>query len=192
MKNIRLYLSIIVFMAGLGLVACNSAQQQSAPATMADQSNTAAGMSTSLTAEQAKVSLTVGTPTVTADGKSLVVPVTLTNNGGTTLVSAGKYPVTISGHAIDANGRVVVFDLPRANISATPPGGHATTNLMVPVDQIRGRRIQLFPVQEGVAWFDHWGFKPIVIGPFDNCAAPNQDKLCNTGGTALASQNAGQ
>jgi len=187
MKKICRSLSIPLI-ACIGLSACNSGNQENtqAPAAATGATNSAAGMNAPLTADEVKVTLQLqNAPQVSADGKSLVATVQFGNAGSAVLVSAGKYPVSLSAHAADTSGKIVINDLPRAHIPATPPGGHATVDLVLPVSQILGRQIRILPVQEHIAWFDHWGVKPLVIGPFAACAAPDQNKICDANGKPL-------
>lgn len=185
------YLSVAVLLAGLGLAACTAGNQDNPPAPTAapGATNSPAGMNVPLTSSQVKISMQLqGSPQVGADGKSLIAAVQLDNQGSTVLVSKGTYPVTLGAHAADARGEIVVNDLARADIPVTPPGGHAAINIALPLDQSLGHLIQILPVQEAVNWFDQFGVKPLVLGPFQQCADPG--RICGPDGAALTVQSA--
>jgi hypothetical protein len=175
----------------LMLAACSSGQDQAAP-----QQPAAAGVATAapaapanaLTADQVNVQTTMqGAPTLSADGQSIDVAVTLANHGKIVLSSTGPNPVNLGAHSAEANGTVVDFELARAGIPDIVPGSQATVTMQLPVDKTLGKSAQILPVQENVAWFDTWGTKPLIVGPFNNCASSAIGKVCGADGKPLAS-----
>lgn len=182
MLTIRHTLIAFAVASTLALAACNSGQDSSA----ANQPAATTAAVVPLTADQVSVLMTIqGAPTISADGQSVAVTVNLANNGKTTLTSSGSGPVNLGAHSTDASGKVVNIDLARAPIPDIAPNGHAVVTIQLPVDQIMGKSAQILPVQEGVAWFDTWGTKPLVVGPFNSCASAALGKVCDAAGKPL-------
>lgn len=186
MSTIRNTLTALAITSALALTACSAGQDSSTPA-----ANQAAAASTSpsvvpLTADQVNVQMTLqGAPVVSADAKSIAVTVDLANHGKTTLSSAGG--INLGAHSADVNGKVVDMDLARAPLPDIAPNSQATVTIQLPTDKTLGNSALILPVQEGVDWFDTWGTKPLVVGPFSACANPAVGKVCNADGTPLAS-----
>lgn len=187
MSTFRHTLIALAIASTLTLAACNSGQDNAAtnqpaagaPATIA---------AIPLTADQVDVQMTLqGAPTLSADGHSIAVTVNLANHGKTTLASSGASPVNLGAHSADASGKVVNLDLARASFPAIAPNNQAAITIQLPVAQVMGKSAQILPVEEGVAWFDAWGTKPLTVGPFNSCASPATGKVCNADGTPLAS-----
>lgn len=193
MHILRHTLIAVGITTALALAACSSGKDQAA----ADHAGAATGPTPAataakpLTAGEVDVQMTLqGAPTLSADGQSVDVTVNLANHGKTTLASTGPYPVNLGAHSASASGAIVDNDLARASVPATPPNGQATIIIKLPVDKIMGNNVQILPVQEHVAWFDHWGTKPLVVGPFKNCASTAMGKVCNADGKPLSSSPA--
>lgn len=188
MITLRQALSALALASTLTLTACSSGQDNTppAPSSKATASQAAAPISGTLTADQVSVQLTLqGTPTVSADGQWVNVTVNLANNGKTTLTSTGTHPVNLGAHSADANGKVINLDLARAPIPNIAPGSQAAVTIQLPVSQMSGKYAQILPVQEGVAWFDTWGTKPLTVGPFANCSDNAAGKICDAAGNPL-------
>lgn len=175
----------------LALAACSSGQDQAASTqpTATDASIAAtAAPADALTAGQVNVQMTLqGAPTLSADGQSIDVAVTLANHGTVALSSTGPDPVNLGAHSADAAGRVIDNDLARASLPELASGGQATVTIQLPIDKTLGKSAQILPVQENVAWFDTWGTKPLVVGPFNTCANAADGKVCGADGKPLAS-----
>lgn len=188
MYIVRHTLTALAITAALGLAACSSGQDQAAtnqPA--ATGTAVAPTAATPLSADQVNVQMTLqGAPALSADGQFVAVTVDLTNHGTTTLTSTGLDPVNLGAHSVDANGVVVDNDLARAALPDTAPNNHATVTIQLPVDKIIGKSAQILPVQENVAWFDSWGTKPLVVGPFNTCTSASTGKICDADGKPLA------
>lgn len=187
----RISLVGLAISIALMLAACSSGQDNTASQTPAVASTSTAAPAPAgdaLTADQVSVQMTLqGEPALSADGQSIDVSVTLANHGKTTLSSTGPDPVNLGAHSADANGAVVDNDLARAGLPDIAPGGQATVVIQLPVDKTLGKSAQILPVQENVAWFDTWGTKPLVVGPFNNCASAATGKVCGADGKPLAS-----
>lgn len=191
MRIHRIPLTGLAISIALTLAACSSGQDQTAPqqpATTSTATTAPAATANSLTADQVSVQMTLqGAPTLSADGQSIDVAVTLANHGKTVLTSTGPNPVNLGAHSADANGTVIGNDLARAGIPDIARDSQATATIQLPVDKTLGRSAQILPVQENVAWFDAWGTKPLVVGPFNSCASSAIGKVCGADGKPLAS-----
>lgn len=191
MRAYRIRPTGLAISMALMLAACSSGQDQAAPQQPAATGTAAAAPAASanaLTADQVNVQMTLqGAPTLSADGQSIDVTVTLANHGTVVLNSTGPNPVTLGAHSADANGTIVDNDLARASLPDIATGGQATVTIQLPMDKTLGKSAQILPVQENVAWFDTWGTKPLVVGPFNNCASAATGKVCGADGKPLAS-----
>lgn len=188
MKLFRHTLTGIALTAALGLAACGAGEDQTStnqPATSGTTTSTAAR---SLTADQVDVQMTLkSAPVLSADGQFVDVTVGLANHGKTTLISSGLDPVNLGAHSVDAQGKIVDHDLARASLPDAAPGTQVAVTIQLPVDKMIDNSAQILPVQEGIAWFDHWGTKPLVVGPFKSCTDATKGKLCDADGKALSS-----
>ena len=178
--------------AALGLVACNSGQNGESASTPAASITAAAasaqtGMNEPLKANDANVELTLqGAPVLSTDGNLLQITVHIVNHGSATLMSNGAYPVNLGAHLLDSNGRVVDIDLARAPLSEPLPArGYEAVTIKIPADKLGDHSVAVLPVQEGIAWFDHWGMQPLTVGPFIACAS-DATKLCDKSGQPIA------
>lgn len=191
MRAYRIPLTGLAISMALMLAACSSGQDQAAPQQPAAAGTAAAAPAASanaLTADQVNVQMTLqGAPTLSADGQFIDVAVTLANHGKVALSSTGPNPVNLGAHSADANGTVIDNDLARASLPDIATGGQATVTIHLPVDKTLGKSAQILPVQENIAWFDTWGTKPLVVGPFNNCASAAIGKVCGADGKPLAS-----
>ena len=193
MRAHRISLTGLAISIALTLAACSSGQDQAAsqqPAatgTAATAPAAPAAPANALTADQVSVQMTLqGAPTLSADGQFIDVAVTLANHGKVALSSTGPNPVNLGAHSADANGTVVDNDLARAGLPDIAPGSQATMTIQLPVDKTLSKSAQILPVQENVSWFDAWGTKPLVVGPFNSCATPAAGKVCGADGKPLA------
>jgi len=188
MFTIRHRLTALAVASALALGACSSGQDNPTANQPATGGATPAASASPLTADQVNVQMTLqGSPTLSADDQFINVTVNLANHGKTTLISTGANPVNLGAHSADANGTIIDNDLARAPIPDTAPNSQATVTIQLPIAQIMGKSAQILPVQEGVAWFDTWGTKPLVVGPFNSCASATIGKVCDADGKPLAS-----
>ena len=129
-----------------------------------------------------------GSPTVTADGKNILVAVNVTNDGPVPFgTQAGPvHNVNLGAHAVNATGKVVDNDLARGSMPEVAPSATVKATILLPVDKVLGHSAELLPVEEGVGWFDRWGTKPLVVGPFRACGGDATDKICDASGKPLA------
>lgn len=128
-----------------------------------------------------------GRPTVSVDGKSIIVTVEVTNDGVAPFGStAFPHTVNLGAHSIDAAGNIITNDLARAALpSIILPDTSTRISISLPISTTLGYRVELLPVQEGVAWFDQWGTKPLIVGPFKACAIPVTEEACDASGKPL-------
>ena len=128
----------------------------------------------------------IGQPAIAADGKEILVKVNVTNDGPTIFGSFSEpHNVNLGAHSINADGDTVVNDLARGHLPQIAPGKMAGAMILLPISQVLGRRVELLPVEENVAWFDQWGTKPLVIGPFEACASSAIGQVCDVSGKPL-------
>lgn len=129
----------------------------------------------------------VGSPAVTPDGKDVLVRVNVTNDGsapfGTKATAINN--VNLGAHSIDTTGNVVDNDLARGSMPEVAPGATVRATILLPVDKVLDHSAQLIPVEEGVAWFNQWGTKPLVVGPFKTCGGVSNDHVCDASGKPL-------
>ncbi|WEN14943.1 hypothetical protein PY254_17200 [Rhodanobacter sp. AS-Z3] len=187
MTNLRRTLTVLAIASALMLAGCNSGQGNSSatqPATAVPQASAAAG--DALTPDQVNVQVSLqGRPSLSADGQWINVTTNLTNNGKTTLTSTGAHAVNLGARAADTGSEILDKGFPRAQIPDIAPGSQASVSIRLPVDQLLGKSAEILPVQEGIAWFDRWGTKPLTVGPFSTCANPTIGKVCDAEGKPL-------
>jgi hypothetical protein len=190
MRFITILFMSTTMLAIITLSACSSPQDQHAEPTTTGSESVTQDMSTAVATDQFEAQVALhGTPTVSADGKSIVITVDLSNDGSVILESKGINPINLGAHSIDANGNVISNDLARAALpSPIAPKNHALVSINLPVDKTVGYSAQILPVQENVGWFDKWGTKPLVVGPVNACSGSTQAKVCDVSGKALPSQ----
>lgn len=187
MSPFRHTLTAVAVASTLAVAACGSGQDHSAAGQPA-ASSTSAVMTAPLTADQVSVQMAVqGAPMLSVDGNAIEVTVNLANHGETTLSSKGTKPVNLGAHSVDANGKIIDMDLARAPIPDIAPGSQTTVTIQLPVAQVSGHSAQILPVQEGVAWFDNWGTKPLTVGPFKPC---RDSAICGADGKPLTNTSA--
>ena len=184
-RNVAHVLAVLSFFV---LAACGSSQSGN---TSAETSNNTQPATASASTEQAaryhaELAL-AGSPAVTADGKDVVVAVNVTNDGPASFGTQATptHNVNLGAHAIDATGKVVDNDLARGSMPEVAPGATVKTTILLPVDKVLGHSASLLPVEEGVGWFDTWGTKPLVVGPFVRCSGNVAGKVCDASGKPL-------
>lgn len=184
-----LFLSVTVF-AIIALSACNSSQDQHVDHATASSGSVAQGADAAVSASQFSAQLALhGAPVVSTDGKFIVVTVDLSNNGSAVMETKGLNPINLGAHSIDVNGKVISNDLARAALpSPIAPKNHALISISLPADRTLGYRAQILPVRENVGWFDEWGTRPLVVGPFSACGTKARGEICDASGKALLSQ----
>jgi hypothetical protein len=128
---------------------------------------------------QAKLALQ-GAPSISADGEDIVVLVRVTNSGTATFGSqTTPNNVNLGAHSIDASGKIIDNDVARGHLPQIAPGAEATATILLPIDKVLNKRAELLPVQENVAWFDQWGTRPLIVGPFNGCSSDALGKVCD-------------
>lgn len=158
--------------------ACSSGQSGGDQQT---SSATASAPSSAATQEYHATVTLAGTPSISADGKSIVVTTTVTNTGNAAFSTdiAPGVNVNLAAHSVDASGKVLNQDLARASLPHINPGASGTATILLPIDKMLGNSAQILPVEEGVAWFDKWGTKPLTVGPFMACSSAAGGLVCN-------------
>ncbi len=78
------------------------------------------------------------------------------------------------------------MDLARAALPDIAPGTATTVTILLPLNGVLNESAQILPVQEGIAWFDSFGTKPLTVGPFNSCSDATSGKVCDATGKPLA------
>ncbi len=73
----------------------------------------------------------------------------------------------------------------RDHLPQIAPGTSQQASIQISVTGALGHRVELLPVVEGVAWFDKWSNKPLVMGPFNACPDGSSAKVCDATGQPL-------
>lgn len=96
-------------------------------------------------------------------GATAVLQVTVTNHCDVTWPARGPGCVRIGNHWRSEDGELITRDDGRVPFAdGLQPGGIATIDLTVRAPATAGRyRLEVEPVQEGVAWFAQRGFEPL-------------------------------
>lgn len=177
-------LPIVLVTSVVLLAACSSGHDPSvssaAAASGGDVSSTAGGPF------HAELTL-AGQPSVSGDGKNIVVVVSVTNDGTSPFGTRATpvHNVNLGAHAIDASGKVVANDLARGSMPEVAPGATVKATILLPVGKVLGYSAELLPVEEGVGWFDQWGTKPLSVGPFKKCSVDQAGTVCDASGNPL-------
>lgn len=172
------------FAAAFALTACSASQ----PSNMSSDGNgqSAAPMTVSQEEYLHAALVLDGQPALAADGKDIVVVVKVTNDGPRAFGSDTKpNQVNLGAHATDNAGNVLINDLARGHLPQIAPGATEKASILLPVAQTLGHSVALLPVQENVGWFDVWGTKPVIVGPFRSCTDANTGNICNASGAPL-------
>jgi len=140
-----------------------------------------------LKADQVSIALKQEGPVkASADGKSLEVPILVTNNGTAAISSELQPAVNVGVQILADDGTTTspggVQDYSRVSIPRIEPGASAKVLVTMPVDErIEGRKLTVGLVQETVAWFVDFGQPTLPLGPFKMC----DGKVCDAEGKAL-------
>jgi len=97
--------------------------------------------------------------------QSVKVPVSVRNTSNFSWTPSGDHPVRLAYHWFDKDGRKVVHDGERTVLASDlPVGSTAKLSATVTAPPTAGEYTLRFTlVQEGVAWFDDEGAKPVVV-----------------------------
>ncbi|MEO9228663.1 MAG: hypothetical protein ABI216_06920 [Devosia sp.] len=185
MLTIRNTLIAIIIASPVGLTACSSGQQSdNQQSSSASLQSTAPNASAIRQHYQATLSLQ-GEPGISADGKSVVVTVSVANTGTATFGSkTTPNNVNLAAHSVDATGKIIDNDLARGHLPQIAPGAQAIASILLPIDKVLNKSAELLPVQEGIGWFDAWGTKSLRVGPFNSCSNAIE-KVCDDAGKPL-------
>ncbi|MGH8128169.1 MAG: hypothetical protein ACRETC_07345 [Gammaproteobacteria bacterium] len=185
--RIRNAAPVLAVLSVFALASCGSSQPGNASAEAGNASQAKVSAPAAQTGNYHAQLALAGSPAVTADGKDVVVAVNVTNDGpapfGTQ--AAPTHNVNLGAHAIDSAGKVVDNDLARGSMPEVAPGAIVKATILLPVDKLLGHSAELLPVEEGVGWFDQWGTKPLVVGPFEMCSSNAAGKVCDASGKPL-------
>lgn len=186
MNCARQKLPIALVMSVFLLAACSSGHDSSGSSAAAAPGSDVSSASAAGGHFHAELAL-ARQPSVSADGKNIVVVVSVTNDGTSPFGTQAtpEHNVNLGAHAIDAAGKVVVNDLVRGSMPEVAPGATVKATILLPVGKVLGYSAELLPVEEGVAWFDQWGTKPLSVGPFKKCSVAQAGTVCDASGNPL-------
>lgn len=187
--HVRHVLALASALSVLALAACSSSHP-GAPAASAGQAvgassthKPAASHPAAAGHLHAELAL-IGQPAVTNGGKDIVVTVNVTNDGplpfGTQATDV--HNVNLGAHAVDAAGHWIVTNLARGTMPEVQPGQTVKATILLPVAKVLGYSAEILPVEESVAWFNKWGTKSLLVGPFKACSSPSVGKVCSASG----------
>ena len=95
-------------------------------------------------------------------GATHTLNVPLTNSGTTAWNAGGANPVRLAYHWFDADGRLIVWDGERTNLTADVPSGSSITlNARVVAPTTSPVTLKIDMVREGMAWFEFLGGTPV-------------------------------
>lgn len=187
MNCARQMLPVALVMSVFLLAACSSGHDSSGSSAAAAPGGAMPSASTAGAHFHSELAL-AGQPSVSADGKNIVVGVSVTNDGTSPFGTQATpvHNVNLGAHAIDAAGKIVANDLARGSMPEVAPGATVKATILLPVDKVLGHSAELLPVEEGVGWFDQWGTKPLVVGPFNACSGNTTGQVCDASGKPLS------
>lgn len=185
---------VLSSLAVFALAGCGSGQQANTSVTANDAGQAQASAPVAPTGNYHAQLALAGSPAVTADGKDVLVAVSVTNDGATPFGTQATpvHNVNLGAHAVDATGKVVENDLARGTMPEVAPGATVKATILLPVGKVLDHSAELLPVEEGVGWFDQWGTRPLVVGPFEACSNAAAGKVCDASGKPLPVASAQQ
>lgn len=131
-------------------------------------------------------------PRLEANGREILVTVQVINDGAAAFGSStSPHGVNLGAHAVNASGNIVENDLARGHLPQILPGDSTSANILLPTDNLIGKRAEIMPVAEGVGWFDKWGTRPLVVGPFERCENGGVTTVCDSAGKPLPTVSKG-
>lgn len=134
---------------------------------------------------EAKLTL-IGTPALAQNRNDIIVTVNVRNVGTSPFGSdTPPHGVNLGAHSINASGVIIDNDLARGHLPQIAPSASASATILLPVDELIGKRAEIIPVAEGLGWFDKWGTRPLVLGPFKECENGDTTTICDSVGEPL-------
>lgn len=133
----------------------------------------------------------MGAPAYDAATDTLNYTVNLTNNGKTTVASAGSHPVNIGVVILGADGTLrtppAKQDFVRIHLpQSLEPGQKIDLPVKFRVAPTIGGTVIVDAVQERVAWFRSYNKPVLTLGNFARCNG-DEKSACLSDGTAIAS-----
>lgn len=188
------YIPLLLASAAL-LSTCSSDNSPTPPAAEssaiapAAEANAPAVINAPLTREQVSVAIEqLGAPIYDVSDDTLNLRVKLSNNGTAPLPAQGTYQVLLGLIQLEPSTEERGTDSRAALNSDVEPGSSVEVDVKVPAVFAAGYKVQLEPLQEGVAWFGFDYDQPVlVVGPFKRCDG-NPQSLCNADNSALATK----
>lgn len=133
-----------------------------------------------LKADLVHVELTASQIRFDPENDTIIVPLTLRNDGAVPLTPYGNHAVNLGARLTDEAGKVVNVDYVRTPFPVSLPGQEVQAQFNLAAGQLEGHGLSILPLQEGVAWFDQFGVSPIVEGPFHRCTKDGRPWMCDT------------
>src|SRR5215470_7415711 len=155
MKSKRLSWLLFVLMIGLiGLTGCG------------ESNNSGSGVEQGATPREFRQEIRLEGPLPPlVSSRPVKVPVSVRNTSNFTWSASGDHPVRFAYHWFDKDGKKVVHDGERTLLAEDlPAGATAQLNATVVGPPTPGDyTIRFTLVQEGIAWFDDQGAKPVEM-----------------------------
>ncbi len=105
-----------------------------------------------------------GIPILSADKSYWHIDVKVTNSSANPLGSETLYPVNLGIRGLAVDGKLAKRDMLRVPVPRLNAGGEsAVINIKLPVGLLTSEKIDIVPVQEGIAWLDDVGIQPLMI-----------------------------
>lgn len=99
-----------------------------------------------------------------SDNSGQTLSVTVINNSDFALGENTFYPLNVGVRLYSLDGTLINQDFLRVAMPyVAAHGGHADVTLKLPEKVSDRSRIQIVPVEEGIAWLDKQGVKPLVV-----------------------------
>lgn len=109
---------------------------------------------------------TLPSGSLTVSRSAPAVSVTVTNSSSATWTTGGAASVALSSHWLDAAGRVLVWDGPRAPLPrAVAPGESITIGLPLGSVPAGAGQLVIDLVADGLRWFDMGAARPVTLTP---------------------------
>lgn len=106
----------------------------------------------------------LGKPTFSTSKDAWEIDVLLTNHGNIPIGEKSFVPLNLGIRKLNDDSSVLTREFIRVNIPhISPLGGEAIIKIIIPRKDLKTNKIDVLPVQEGIAWLDRIGIKPLVI-----------------------------
>ncbi len=106
----------------------------------------------------------ISQPELNADKMTWQINILITNLSNLPIGHGTLYPINLGIRALNSDGSIHFRDLFRTPVGMlTANNGQTTVHIELPVKLFETGKIDILPVQEGIAWWDRIGVSPVVI-----------------------------